>query len=187
MMGPTVVDRLYREFQDIVDSLEEMEVSLRVSAEETFRKALLLTAASYFERQVTGHIMRLVRQHSSEEIVEFVRNKAVERQYHTYFQWDRHSANSFFGLFGEGYKSHMTGRVEADDAYRQAIRAFLELGNERNRLVHQDFGAFRLEKTSTEIFELYETARPFVDSLEASFDEYRKSTSPPMDAKSAAT
>ena len=173
MMGPTIVDRLYKEFQDIVSSLGQAEISLQLTAEETFRKALLLAAASYFEREVQDRVMSLVRKHSgSEVVVEFVRNKAIERQFHTYFQWAGHNANSFFGLFGEGYKSHMIERVKSDQSYGQAIRAFLELGNERNRLVHQDFGTFTLEKTSKEIFDLYETASRFVQSIESSFDEY---------------
>ena len=177
-MEETVVDRLYQEYQDIVDSLGPVELSLRNSAEETFRKALLLAAASYFEREIQDHIMMLVRKHSSgDEIVEFVRNKAVERQFHTYFQWDGRNANKFFAMFGEGYKSYMTGRARDSQSYGHSIQAFLELGSERNRLVHQDFGNFPLEKTSKEIFDLYREARVFVDSVGTSFDEYLESIS----------
>ncbi len=175
-MEITVVDRLYQEYQDIVENLGLVEMSLRNSAEETFRKALLLAAASYFEREIQDHIMVLVERHSnSEMIVAFVRNKAVKRQFHTYFQWDRRNANQFFGMFGESYKSYMTGRAEADQAYGQSIRAFLELGDERNRLVHQDFGNFPLEKTSEEVFQLYREARVFVDSIGSSFEDYLES------------
>ncbi len=177
-MKETVVDRLYREFQDIIDSLGHIEISLRVSAEETFRKALLLAAASYFEREIQNHMMSMVRNHSDGDVViEFVRNKAIKRQFHTYFQWDSRNANTFFGLFGESYKAYMIARVSADPAYAQAIRAFLDLGNARNTLVHQDFGAFTLEKTSEEIFYLYKEAYLFVSSIETSFDEYLQSSS----------
>ena len=177
-MQETVVDRLYREYESIVDFIGPVELSLRNSTEETFRKALLLAAASYFEREIQDHIMVLAGKHSSSKlIVEFVRNKAIKRQFHTYFQWDGRNANVFFSMFGEGYKSFMSGRARADHSYGESIRAFLELGNERNRLVHQDFGNFPLEKTSREIFELYKEARLFVDSVGASFDEYVQSIS----------
>ena len=52
-----------------------------------------------------------------------------------------------------------------DDGLAGAIKAFMELGSERNRLVHQDFGTYSLEKTSDEIYKLYETALPFVKSI----------------------
>lgn len=120
--------------------------------------------------------MRIVEKNSGSDLVtEFVRNKAVERQFHSYFGWSGNNANSFFGLFGRGFKSHMDRRVREEEEYRQAIRAFLELGNDRNRLVHQDFGTFSLEKTSEEIYSHYRQARLFVDSLESCFDEYVQS------------
>ena len=175
--GPTVVDRLYNEFQDIIANLDQAEVSLRVTAEEILQKSLLVAAASHFERDVKSHVMGLIEKYSdsNELILEFVRNKAIERQFHTFFQWDGRNANSFFGLFGEGFKSYMAGRVNADQSYDEGIKAFLELERERNRLVHQDFGNFSLEKTSEEIFALYQSACLFVNSLEASFDEYLRS------------
>ena len=176
-METTIVDHLYRDFKDIVANLGQAEVSLQVTAEEAFRKNLLVTAASYFEREIKSHLIREVEKSSSrnEAIVAFVRNRAIERQYHTYFQWDRRNANSFFGLFGERFKSYMSDRVHADHAYEKAVQAFLELGRERDRLVHQDFGTFPLEKTSEEIFGLYKQACPFVNSLERSFEEYAQS------------
>ncbi len=178
-MGTTSVDDLYRDFQDIVGNLDQLEGSLRVTAEDTFRKSLLLAAASYFESEIKEHIMRLAGKHSgsNEMIVAFVRKKAVERQFHTYFQWESRNANSFFGLFGQGYKSYMTERVNVNQKYDEAIQAFLELGQARNQLVHQTFGSFRLERTSEEIFELYKKACIFVNSLETSFDEYLQSIS----------
>ncbi len=182
-MESTVVDRLYREFQDIVSSLSQADLSLRVTAEETFQKTLLLAASSHFEQKVQNHIIELTKKYPVPELLaEFVRNKAIKRQYHTYFQWDGRNANSFFGLFGEGFKSYMSSRVNEDDAFRQAVQSFLELGNDRNRLVHQDFGTFTLEKTSEEIFTRYNEACLFVNSIEACFDEYLKSTVQPEGA-----
>ena len=78
---------------------------------------------------------------------EIVRNKAVSRQYHTWFQWNARNANSFYGLFGSDFRKFMKRKVR-DDNLGDSVRAFLELGNERNRLVHQDYGVFVLEKTT---------------------------------------
>jgi hypothetical protein len=46
-----------------------------------------------------------------------------------------------------------------------SVRAFLELGNERNRLVHQNYATFPMEKTLDEIYALYQNAVMFVDAL----------------------
>ena len=62
----------------------------------------------------------------------------------------------------------MMGRVRAyrSSMAQQAIVSFLELGNERNRLVHQDYATFQMEKTlEKEVYELYRQALTFVESL----------------------
>ena len=174
---PTVVDILYGEFQDIMSNLGQTEVSLRLTVEDAFRKNLLLAASSYFEHEIKKCVVSMIERNCRcDVVVEFVRNKAIERQFHTYFDWDSRNANRFFGLFGEEFKSYMTKRVKEDDEYEQAVRAFLELGNDRNRLVHQNFGTFILEKTSEEIFAAYEKECLFVESLGPSFDDYLQST-----------
>ena len=47
-----------------------------------------------------------------------------------------------------------------------------ELGRERNRLVHQNFGVVPLEKTTEEIHELYRRALLFVESVPAALREF---------------
>ena len=170
----TVVDRMHQEFREVVGLLGNAEVSLRLTAEENFRKVLLLAAASLFEKLIQEQIVDLVKECSAETdlVTELVRRKAIERQFHTYFVWDGRNANVFFGLFGEDFKRYMTLIVQANSEFRDAIVAFLELGNDRNRLVHQDFGTFALEKTSDEVFALYLNAARFVESMPAHFRGY---------------
>jgi len=164
----TIVDQLYTDFIRLVSYLkEEDEISFQVSADANFRKALLLAAASYFERRICDDIITFAKETSSdnERLVEFIKNKAISRQYHTFFNWESPNANAFFGLFGESFKTLMTEEVENDGKLRESIKAFIELGRERNRLVHQDFGTFSLEKTTDEIYELYRTALSFVQCI----------------------
>lgn len=164
----TIVDHLYQEFQSLVSYLNEKgEISFRISADANFRKALLLAAASYFERRVCDDILTFANEVSSnnERLVEFVKNKAISRQYHTFFNWDSPNANAFFGLFGESFKNFMADEIKNNGNFAEAIKAFMELGRERNRLVHQDFGTFTLEKTTEEIYQLYRTALSFVQCI----------------------
>jgi hypothetical protein len=166
MPDPTPVDRLHDEATAVIGILEQRaEISLQVAASDQFRKALLLAAASYFEHRICTSLLEFVRERASgSSVVEnFVRSKAIARQYYTLFNWEARNANQFFGLFGESFKDSMDRRVRGSEEIQTAIRAFLEVGNERNKLVHQDYANFPLEKTLGEIYELYRKALVFVE------------------------
>ena len=51
----------------------------------------------------------------------------------------------------------------ADEALRKSIKDFMEVGRDRNRLIHQDFATFPLEKTTDEIYQQYKSALVFVE------------------------
>lgn len=173
----TVVERMHGEFNDLLSLLEEGgEISLRSVADDNFRKSLLLCAASFFEKTLCEVVANFVQKNSGNNpaIIEFVKNKAIHRQYHTWFSWKERNANSFFGLFGEEFKSHIVRKIKLDNKLEDSIKSFMELGEQRNRLVHQDYGTFSLEKTSAEIFQLYNSAMSFVFSVEIFLDEFTR-------------
>jgi hypothetical protein len=164
----TPIDRLYTEASDVIQLLQtNAQISLQISVADHFRKALLLLAASYFEERVCNVILDYIRERAkgSSLIENFVRNKAVARQYHSWFAWGESNANHFFGLFGSEFRTLMSGRVRAWPEMQVSIKAFLELGNERNRLVHQNYATFPMEKTLDEVYALYRDSRAFVDAL----------------------
>ena len=168
MSGTTPVDRLYNESAAVIQALSSTsEVSLQVTAADHFRKALLLAAASNFEQRICNCVIEFVRERSggSTLVESFVRNKVIARQYHTWFKWDENNANQFFGYFGPNFKAAMIKNISASDALSSSVRSFLEVGNERNKLIHQDYATFPLEKTLDEIYRLYQDACHFVDYL----------------------
>jgi|ERR1700683_210728 len=168
----TAVDRLFEEANAVIRLLQaSSELSLQVAASDHFRKALLLSAASYFEDRVCNLVMDYVRSRAngSHLVENLVRNKAISRQYHSWFKWDANNANQFFGLFGDEFKSSMMTRVKASKDMQASISAFLELGNERNRLVHQNYAVFPMEKTLEEVYSLYKSSTVFVDDLPTAF------------------
>ncbi len=163
---PTHVDRMYQDFDNITNLLLA-EPSLAIAAGDIFRKNLLLASASYFERMIKEILLEYVRETTNENqrIVEFVRQKVLVRGYHQLFDWTRPNANQFWSSFGPSFRSAMIERIRRDAELDAAVRAFLELGNDRNRLVHEDFGSFALDKTAEEIYTSYRTALHFVESL----------------------
>lgn len=167
-MSGTVIDRLYSEHAQLTRFLLDAgEMSLVNIVDEGFRKTLLLSAASYFEAQIRELLISFVRDQSGGDdlIIAFLKNKAIERQYHSYFKWPDKNANQFFGLFGPKFKVKMEALVKADRELDTAIRAFLELGDLRNNLVHRDYAMFPIDKTVDEIYALYCTSLKFVEAL----------------------
>ena len=176
----TAVDSLHEEFAALLAFLEEArEVSMRNLADDNFRKALLLAAASYFEQRLTESVLNVVeRATSNNHVVRWlVKKKAVERQYHTWFNWNARNANQFFGLFGESFSRHIKEMVKREDL-SASIQAFLEIGNDRNRLVHQNFASFTLEKTSKEIYDMYRLAAEFVEWFPQELRQFSDMTLP---------
>jgi hypothetical protein len=169
-MEQTIIDRLHGEFAALSAFLDaHSEPSLAVTADDCFRKLLLLSAGSLFETMITAAIHDFIAEASSgnARVLEFVRRKALARQYHTLFAWDDGRLGPFLTLFGEEFRGILSSRLKTDEPFAKAVAAFLEIGRERNRLVHQNLGHVALEKTAEEIFELYQTALQFVTELPA--------------------
>jgi hypothetical protein len=167
-MPTTAIDRLYTEHRDLeAHLLEHGQISFVSNVDANFRKALLLAAASYFEVRIRDCILDFVKERAARDelVTAFLKNKAIERQYHTYFDWEKTNANKFFSLFGPGFKERMAAAVAGNEQLKQAIAAFLEVGALRNNLVHQDFASFPLDKTVDDIYRLYKAALEFVDVL----------------------
>lgn len=174
-MEPTIIDRLYQDNQDLVSHLgAQGEISFQSNVEDGFRKTLLLSTASYFESAIKDILINFFqeRTNQSEILIRFIQNKAIERQYHTFFSWRDKNANTFFGLFGEGFKNYMINEVKKDGKLDNAIKAFLKLGDSRNQLVHENFAIFPLQNTAEEIYTLYRQASLFIETLPTKLREY---------------
>jgi hypothetical protein len=168
LVNATGVDALHDEFTALIALLDTQgEPSLRNSVEENFRKSLLLAAASYFEFKMVLSVMTFAEEITGAEgmLTEFIRVKGVDRQYHTWFSWKENNATNFFGLFGNKFKSFMKEKIRKDGQLESAILSFMEIGRDRNRLVHENFASFSLEKTSDDIYAAYKNGLRFVEQM----------------------
>lgn len=160
-----VVDTIYDEFRDAVEVLSSAkQISLQIMLESNLRKTLLLSAASYFEVQLTRAVKAFTDEITSENelISNLVQQKAISRQYHSWFDWEKSNANKFFSLFGSSFKEHMAGLIASSSDIDASIKAFLTIGNLRNLLVHSDYASYYITQTPAEIYELYKSANSFV-------------------------
>lgn len=146
--------------------LENGQVTYENFVGETFRKYLLISCASLFENLIQEIISEFVSKNTSSEMVKsLVKSKVIERQYHTYFDWKNRSANSFYKLFGGEFADSMKLKIKSDDKLKESEKAFLEIGSERNLLVHENFLGYQLNKTVDEILELFKEACDYIRFL----------------------
>ena len=167
MATETPIDRLFSESSLVIEALGKNEPSLASAASDNFRKSLLLAVASYFEYRLSNCVVDFVHERTSgaARVVSFVTNKAISRQYHTWFNWHDSNANQFFGLFGAEFRLMMVDKVKASEELKLSVQAFMELGSERNKLIHQDFASYAMDKTLEEIYARYKLALIFVEGM----------------------
>lgn len=174
-MSETIVDRIYKDNLALLDYLRQrQEISFASQFDSTFKKDLLLASASYFEEEVCRIVQAFVERKAGgdECIVSLVKQKVIKRQYHTYFEWEGKNANKFFGMFGESFQKILKQKVINDPTLDTAIKAFLELGNMRNCLVHQNYAIYPINKTAEEVYALYQKAAVFIQCLYENFNNF---------------
>jgi hypothetical protein len=184
---PNPVEQIKSEYDDLVEYLTTQQPSLLSDLNKNFRKVLLLSAGSYYENQVTNILSNFVRTKSNgdERIIKFLEKQAISGRYHQLFDWGKQdkpedfgkNANKFFVLFGSDFKNEMETELKpkagesSDEKLKRekivaSIEAFIEIGHLRNILVHSNFAAYNYDqKTTEEIFQLFQKAEPFLDYL----------------------
>jgi RiboL-PSP-HEPN len=160
--------------------LNAKEISMYSDLDDKLKKVLVMSAASFFETELRRILEVFVSQAANDNpaVVALVKNKAIERQFHTYFDWKLRNANTFFSIFGEEFSKHCKGQVRTNQTLDASITAFMELGETGNQLAHLNFGAFPVAKTSVELYALYRTALPFIHFVRKKLLE-EKGTPPP--------
>lgn len=159
----------YQELYTFLTSQGKISESIEVN--DHYRKILLLSCASYYESQITNIIQEFIKKNSTDErVFDFLNNKAIQRQYHTLFNWKETNINSFLGLFGSDFKQRISNEIKASEDLQKQVKAFLEIGNERNKMVHGNFLEYQLEKTIEEISSLHNEATKLIEYIRSIFD-----------------
>jgi len=166
--GLTIIDQQFESGNTLLTYLKENnQITFHSEAENNFRKSLLLSSASFFEKEISGLVIEFAKfsTDNDERIVTLIKQKAVSRQYHTYFDWESNNANKFFAMFGETFKGIMVNKIKENEDFSNSIKAFLEIGNERNKMVHQNFAEIVIDKTADEIYKLYKSSLVFIATI----------------------
>lgn len=161
------VERIFNELSAVRDLLRAQGTASDVVAfEELGAKTLLLCAASYFERSICSSLLEIASETGSVSIFcTFIEKQALERKFHSMFDWERSNANKFFSLFGPEFSGWIRQQVSNNADIDPSVREFMFVNNQRNILVHGNFAASSAGVTFTEAWEKYKTALRFVEWL----------------------
>lgn len=170
-----LIHNLKKEFSEISSILESNgEISLSVDYNSIFTKTLIMTISTAFEEKIRILIHSFLNTSQNIMLEEFINIKALKRQYHALFEWEERNANKFFSLFGSEFKKFMVSKVKSNPELDMSIIAFLELGNERNKLAHLNYYLTPIDLTPEEVLEKYNKANSFINSLNESAMEFIK-------------
>ena len=176
-MTYTPIDDMYNEFKKIDNYLfTQKEQSYRNTITRHYRKALLLSIASYYETKLIATLKQIVTANTNGKNIfsNFIYTMCLERAYFRLFTWSDTTGNSFFGKFGTEFRDFMMKEVQNNSQLNEGIVAFTQLGKERNDMVHRDFCTYTLEKTEDEIYVLYQKSNYFIDNLQGYFEKFIK-------------
>ncbi|AMH94283.1 hypothetical protein AR505_0562 [methanogenic archaeon ISO4-H5] len=175
-MNTEPIDRLIRIREELNQKLPIDEMGLNMEINTEYNKLLVLACASMYEHEICSTLIDFFRETThSEMAVTFVQNKAIERQYHTYFNWNDSNANHFFGLWGKDFKKYMEKQLKDENSKKNA-EAFMSIGSERNRITHGNIADYNMSKTYEEIIDLHKHAVAFVDTFVKCLESYYEET-----------
>lgn len=168
MADPVFVEKFYERHQALYEFLlTSGEVSFASDFTETYTRGLVLAIASYFEHDITEILTEIPEKRGGGDpvVTAMIVRQAISRKYHTYFDWEKLKPGPFWALLGEDFKAQAVKDVKADDAVEKGIQAFLELGQLRNNLVHQNYVQFTVNKTPGELIDQFRSALAFPQYL----------------------
>ncbi|OSI11044.1 hypothetical protein BWD07_10045, partial [Neisseria canis] len=160
------INLLYDNYQKDIEALDELLISsphlasFKSSYIDLFRKTFLLACANAFERHLCKQLIKVFC--PEQELLScFLKKQALNRKYHTLFQWESSNANAFFALFGDNFKNNFSAKLRDNSQYKEGEGHFLFLGNKRNEIVHQGFDFVPFTEDVSDIWEKYKKALDF--------------------------
>lgn len=160
------IEAFYSAQKNVLDRLRELgEISLANDIESVLAKNLVIASASYFEDFITAALMNFVASNTGHPGLSEFCKKVSQRQYHSWFDWDKPNANKFVQMFGEVSKATLATHVAQVDDFETSIKNFMFLGSQRNLIVHRNMLAFSFSDTSDEVIRKIRHAVIFVNFI----------------------
>lgn len=140
-------------------------MTLIANANEIYRMSILIAAASYCEIRLTAMMKKIYEERTGSTILsEFVHKRALNRQFHTLFDWKAKGdyskgANRFYSMFGKNFADHIKNQSKIDKDFKRSQESFVKIGALRNELAHE--GSITSSYTVTDVLDLFDSAKVF--------------------------
>lgn len=162
----SVVDEFYNDYRQLVELLDGPDTaSLRISINDKLSRALVLVIANFYEGEIKGILLNLFQTRSTSPLIPPFLQSSMERRYHEYFDWKANNANKFFAMFGDDFRRRAFEDVRTTRALEEGMQAFMEIGQMRNVLAHEQLLGVPLPKTADEYYALHQKALVFIQYL----------------------
>ncbi|XDD45246.1 HEPN domain-containing protein [Leptospira sp. WS39.C2] len=174
-----LIQKIDSDFSDSKEFLEQnYKVSERNNLEVLQTKVSILTLGTYVENRTYEIIQEFLNSHKDSLLYEFLENHALNRKFHTMFDFRSNNLNKFFGLFGDEFCDFMKTKTKIDEDFKNSISAFLEICVKRNTLAHENFYLTSIDLTLEEVYKKAENIELFYQKFQVYSAEFQtKNTS----------
>ena len=146
------VERLWNNLADLEQHIAKEDATLLVDTRSTFAKTMILAAGNWLERRTVHVLVDFATSASSgQTLVSFVKTGALERRFHTLFDWNSGNVNSFLGKFGKDFRNKVKLAVQENNDVLLASHDFVNLVAERNALAHSSRLADEAQFTASDV------------------------------------
>ena len=157
------VERLWNNLADLEQSIPEEDVILLVNTRSAFAKAMILAAGNWLERRTLHALADFTASSSNKQtLVFFVRAGAIDRKFHTLFNWKSGTVNYFLGKFGKDFKEKVLEASGENDNVQRASHDFMNLVAERNKLAHSSQIGDEAQFTASDVRTMFYNAAGWV-------------------------
>lgn len=158
-MGAAAVHSLFEQYDSIRSSIPAANISDLSDLDSQFRKLAVLSCASHLESDMM-EALKAYFVNIAPSVGEFVRRTALDRKFHTLFNWDKPLPDSFFRSWGAECERRYKDRL-AEPEFEAIMRSFMLLVSSRNLLVHENLAEQSSDLTFQEVREHFERAEQF--------------------------
>jgi len=124
---------------------------------------MVLAAGNWLERKTTQELLEFTKAVSdSEALVELVKRRVLDRQFHTLFDWKTGTVSTFVSLFGSPTKSLVDAALRSNASLEQASRDFMALVHQRNLLAHDGAISEEPQFTANQVRSMFYNAASWV-------------------------
>ena len=175
-MNKQPIQNLIKEYRELDNHLRAAgQISYAINISPHYKKILLLSCSSLYEKFFTDEIKKIITQKTSHEALSYLfYNKSIKQQYFKFFDWkeDGGDIKNFLRLFGPNVQSKIQSEIDSSPELKSGMNSFLKIGHNRNLLVHENFLIYSLEKTFEEIEDLHNKASRFLEYLMSALERY---------------